>query len=69
MPRINFDGQSFNVPGQVNGADLRQLLGVGPNEVPVRIGNDGNYEPIKDRDEYHISDETSFGKIHRLENG
>jgi hypothetical protein len=69
MPRINFDGQDFNVPNQVNGADLKNLLGLGPNEVPVKIGNDGGYEPVKDKDEYHINDETSFSRIHRLENG
>jgi len=69
MPRINFDGQSFEVPGQVSGADLRNVLGLNRNEVPVRIGGDGSYEPMREQDEYHINDETHFGKIHRLENG
>lgn len=69
MPRINFNGQSFEVPGQVSGADLKRLLGLSQNEVPVRVGNDGAYEPMRERDEYHIEDESRFDRINRLENG
>ena len=69
MPRINFDGQNFEVPEQVSGADLKRLLGLSQNEVPVRVGNDGAYQPINERDEYHIEDESRFDRINRLENG
>jgi hypothetical protein len=42
---------------------------VSQNEVPVRVGKDGGYEPMRDRDEYHIEDESRFDRINRLENG
>lgn len=71
MARVNLQGQNFEVPDQINGRDLRQALNLRPDEVPVRVNRDGNYEPINnDNEQYHIQDENQlFDKIHRLENG
>ena len=68
MARINFQGEGFEVPNQVNGTDIRQLLGTSAREIPVRVRDDG-YEPVKDNKEYFIEDEAQFDKVNRLANG
>ena len=69
MARVNVRGQNFEIPDQINGRDLRQTLNTRPDEIPVRVNRDGNYESINDNEQYHIQDENQFDKIHRLENG
>lgn len=69
MARVNVRGQEFNIPDQINGRDLREALNTRPDEIPVRVRNDGNYESINDNEQYFIPDEANFDKIHMLQNG
>ena len=69
MPRIRFNGQNFEVPEQVNGQQLNNILNPSQDEIPVMVGKDGGYQPINDHDEYHIDDETQVDGIHALRNG
>lgn len=69
MARVNLQGQNFEIPDRVNGRDLRQALNLRPDEVPVRVNRDGNYEPVNDNEQYFIQDEQHFDKINRLQNG
>jgi hypothetical protein len=69
MARVNVRGQEFNIPDQINGRDLRQALNTRPDEIPVRVNREGDFEPINNDNEYRIQDENQFDKIHRLENG
>lgn len=69
MPRINFSGQTFDVPEQVSGSDLRRILGLSQSELPVRVEGDGSYQPINEDDEYHIADETKLDRVNKLVNG
>jgi len=69
MPRVNFQGQNMDLPEQVNGTDLRRMLNLRPDERPVRVRNDGNYESINDNEQYFIPDEAKLDTVHELRNG
>lgn len=69
MPRINFRGQTIEVPEQVSGQDLKDLLGIEGNQIPVRVKKNGDYEPINEQSEYRIEDDTRYDRLNRLENG
>ena len=69
MSRINFRGQNYEVPARVNGADLRQILGLSQGELPVKVRNNGDYESVDERNEYFIEDGSEFEKVNNLGNG
>lgn len=66
---VNYGNETVLLPEIVDGRELRQLLNMRPNQIPVRVTKDGDYIPIADHDEYHIQDGDTLTRINRIING
>lgn len=69
MPRVLFDGRDMEMPGVVDGVELRRLMNLRRNERPVVVQQNGDYSPVQEHDRLNISPGMRLDKIQRLPEG